>query len=177
MNANNSMPAKMTLVEMVTDLINLIKKEELLRRHHRAYLHVRDDIHECCDALTAYINSTLIPTSEGDSPYTDPLRVCEVLRSLLAHDCQNCEDVVTISKEQYDMMVDDLLTMADMVTTVLDMRNGEIQALYEANCNVMNQIKKSLTVTNAAEDHMESILERWEDEFEDDIEPDEYFSD
>lgn len=66
MNANNSMPAKMTLVEMVTDLINLIKKEELLRRHHRAYLHVRDDIHECCDALTAYINSTLIPTSEGD---------------------------------------------------------------------------------------------------------------
>ena len=43
MNANNSMPAKMTLVEMVTDLINLIKKEELLRRHHRAYLHVRDD--------------------------------------------------------------------------------------------------------------------------------------
>ena len=59
MNANNSMPAKMTLVEMVTDLINLIKKEELLRRHHRAYLHVRDDIHECCDALTAYINSTM----------------------------------------------------------------------------------------------------------------------
>lgn len=44
MNANNSMPAKMTLVEMVTDLINLIKKEELLRRHHRAYLHVRDRI-------------------------------------------------------------------------------------------------------------------------------------
>ena len=51
MNANNSMPAKMTLVEMVTDLINLIKKEELLRRHHRAYLHVRDRecIIQCLD--------------------------------------------------------------------------------------------------------------------------------
>ena len=47
----------MSLIHMITDLVSLIHKEEMLRKHHRAYLHVRDEIMVSCDTIMSFISS------------------------------------------------------------------------------------------------------------------------
>ena len=53
------------LISMTTELIKLIREEETLRKHHRAYLHVREAILEGSNELMAYINAQLMKCGEG----------------------------------------------------------------------------------------------------------------
>ena len=43
------------LMGMTIELVNLIRKEEELKKHHRAYLHVRAEIEKRADAVTEFI--------------------------------------------------------------------------------------------------------------------------
>lgn len=58
------MDSYFTLIGMAAELIKLIREEETLRKHHRAYLHVREDILESSRELMAYINAELMKCGE-----------------------------------------------------------------------------------------------------------------
>lgn len=168
------------LISMTTELIKLIREEETLRKHHRAYLHVREAILEGSNELMAYINAQLMKCGEGKrfsyipkSEYFDNYPFAE------AEDDED-EETVTISKEQYEDMIDDLLTMAELIDMVSDMRTKDIRFIQEM-AKLMPAYaeyeKSRLALYREAAKEAEAIFDRWEDELDEDYEPDEYFSD
>ena len=52
-DVKEGMDSYFSLISMTADLIKLIREEETLRKHHRAYLHVREDILESSNELMA----------------------------------------------------------------------------------------------------------------------------
>ena len=168
------------LISMTTELIKLIREEETLRKHHRAYLHVREAILEGSNELMAYINAQLMKCGEGKrfsyiprSEYIDNYPFDE------AEDDED-EETVTISKTQYEDMIDDLLTMAELIDMVSDMRTKDIRFIQEM-AKLMPAYaeyeKSRLALYREAAKEAEAIFDRWEDELDEDYEPDEYFSD
>lgn len=168
------------LISMTTELIKLIREEETLRKHHRAYLHVREAILEGSNELMAYINAQLMKCGEGKrfsyipkSEYIDNYPFAE------AEDDED-EETVTISKEQYEDMIDDLLTMAELIDMVSDMRTKDIRFIQDMAkfMPAYAEYEKSrLSLYREAAKEAEAILDRWEDEIDDGYEPEEYFSD
>ena len=170
------------LISMTTELIKLIREEETLRKHHRAYLHVREAILEGCNELMAYINAQLMKCGEGKrfsyipkSEYIDNYPFAE------AEDDED-EETVTISKEQYEDMIDDLLTMAELIDMVSDMRTKDVRAIQEFGKFIPAYAayeRNRLSLYREAAKEAESIIDRWEDELDEDedYESDEYFSD
>lgn len=168
------------LLSMTTELIKLIREEETLRKHHRAYLHVREEILEGCDELMAFIHAELsrhsdhlhfnyIPKSEDNDGY--PFAEAE--------DGED-KETVTITKAQYEDMIDDLLTMAELIDMVSDMRTKDIRFIQEMARfmpSYSEYEKSRLSLYREAAKEAEAIFDRWEDELDDDYEPDEYFSD
>ena len=94
--------------------------------------------------------------------------------------CDEDEETVTISKEQYEDMIDDLLTMAELIDMVSDMRTKDIRFIQEM-AKLMPAYaeyeKSRLALYREAAKEAEAIFDRWEDELDEDYEPDEYFSD
>lgn len=171
------------LIEMTAELVRLIREEETLRKHHRAYLHVREAILDGCNELMAYINAELTKCGEErhfqyipKSEYSDGYPFAE------AEDADDDEDeeTVTIPKEQYEDMIDDLLTMAELIDMVSDMRTKDtrfIQEMAKFMPAYAEYEKSRLSLYREAAKEAEAIFDRWEDELDDDYEPDEYFSD
>ena len=92
------------------------------------------------------------------------------------------EDTVTLPKEQYDSMIEDLLTMAELIDMVSDMRTKDVRAIQEFGKFIPAYAayeRNRLSLYREAAKEAESIIDRWEDELDEDedYEPDEYFSD
>lgn len=163
------------LMGMAVDLIALIRREDELKKHHRAYLHVRAEIERKADGLMEYIAGIV-----------DGLAGKELSCHVAAEDgfpfagTEDGDECVTISKEKYDLMIEDLLTMAELLDMVADMRTKDVRAIQEFGKYVPAFAafeKNRLSLYREAAKEAEDILNRWEDEIDEDDEPDEYFSD
>ena len=90
---------------------------------------------------------------------------------------------VTIAKEDYETMIDDLLTMSEIIQCVADMRTQDVKAIREFGKFVPAFAafeKNRLSLYREAAKEAEEIFDRWADEIDDldeDYEPDEFFSD
>ena len=83
-------------------------------------------------------------------------------------------------RHKYDLMIEDLLTMAELLGMVADMRTKDVRAIQEFGKYVPAFAafeKNRLSLYREAAKEAEDILTRWEDEIDEDDEPDEYFSD
>ena len=83
-------------------------------------------------------------------------------------------------RHKYDLMIEDLLTMAELLGMVADMRAKDVRAIQEFGKYVPAFAafeKNRLSLYREAAKEAEDILNRWEDEIDEDDEPDEYFSD
>lgn len=165
------------LMGMTMELLRLYHKESELKKHHRAYLHVREEIGKCADETAELISGILDSLMEKEHIYhvagspAAPVDDMEV---------EDEGDTVTIPKEKYDSMVEDLLTMAELIDMVSDMRTRDVRAIQEFAKFVpafAAYERNRLSVYREAAKEAESIIDRWEDELDDDYEPDEYFSD
>ena len=92
------------------------------------------------------------------------------------------DDFVTIPKEKYDSMIEDLLTMAELIDMVSDMRTKDVRTIQEFGKFIPAYAayeRNRLSLYREAAKEAEDIIDRWEDELDDDedCEPDEYFSD
>lgn len=163
------------LMGMTIELINLIHKEEELKKHHRAYLHVRAEIENRADAVMEFIAGIVDElnakehfchvSTEGAIPFAE---------------AEDEGEAVTIPKDKYDLMIEDLLTMAELLGMVADMRTKDVRAIQEFGKYVPAFAafeKNRLSLYREAVKEAEDILNRWEDEIDEDDEPDEYFSD
>ena len=167
------------LMGLTVELVNLIHKEDELKKHHRAYLHVREEIAECADEAAEFISGLLDFLMEKDHIYRvtgSPAAGAD------AEEDDGEGDTVTIPKERYDSMVEDLLTMAELIDMVSDMRTKDVRAIQEFGKFIPAYAayeRNRLSLYREAAKEAESIIDRWEDELDDDedYEPDEYFSD
>ena len=163
------------LMGMTIELVNLIHKEEELKKHHRAYLHVRAEIENRADAVMELIAGIVDElnakehfyhvSAEGAFPFAK---------------AEDEGEAVTIPKDKYDLMIEDLLTMAELLGMVADMRTKDVRAIQEFGKYVPAFAafeKNRLSLYREAAKEAEDILTRWEDEIDEDDEPDEYFSD
>ena len=163
------------LMGMTIELVNLIHKEEELKKHHRAYLHVRGEIENRADAVMEFIAGIVDElnakehfyhvSAEGAFPFAK---------------AEDEGEAVTIPKDKYDLMIEDLLTMAELLGMVADMRTKDVRAIQEFGKYVPAFAafeKNRLSLYREAAQEAEDILNRWEDEIDEDDEPDEYFSD
>ena len=163
------------LMGMTIELINLIHKEEELKKHHRAYLHVRAEIENRADAVMELIAGIVDElnakehfyhvSAEGAFPFAK---------------AEDEGEAVTIPKDKYDLMIEDLLTMAELLGMVADMRTKDVRVIQEFGKYVPAFAafeKNRLRLYREAAQEAEDILNRWEDEIDKDDEPDEYFSD
>ena len=163
------------LMGMTIELVNLIHKEEELKKHHRAYLHVRAEIENRADAVMEFIAGIVDElnakehfyhvSAEGAFPFAK---------------AEDEGEAVTIPKDKYDLMIEDLLTMAELLGMVADMRTKDVRAIQEFGKYVPAFAafeKNRLRLYREAAQEAEDILNRWEDEIDEDDEPDEYFSD
>lgn len=168
------------LISMTADLIKLIREEETLRKHHRAYLHVREDILEGCNELMAHINAELVKHSGGKHFGYIPKSESNDSYPFAEADDDEDEETVTISKKQYEDMIDDLLTMAELIDMVSDMRTKDIhfiQEMAKLMPTYAEYEKSRLAIYREAAKDAEAIFDRWKDELDECYEPYEYFSD
>lgn len=167
------------LMGLTVELVNLIRKEDELKKHHRAYLHVREEIAECADEAAEFISGLLDFLMEKDHIYRvtgSPAAGAD------AEEDDGEGDTVTIPKERYDSMVEDLLTMAELIDMVSDMRTKDVRAIQEFGKFIPAYAayeRNRLSLYREAAKEAESIIDRWEDELDEDedYESDEYFSD
>ena len=176
-DVKEGMDSYFSLISMTADLIKLIREEETLRKHHRAYLHVREDILENSDELMAFMNAALLKCGEGKhigyipkSEYNDGYPFAVV-------DADDDEDaLVVIAKSDYDSLIEDILTLAELVTMVTEMRTRDLKSIKE--------LSKFIPAFAAFERNRISVykdtrFEAYEiiDRLDDMEEPYEYFSD
>lgn len=95
-------------------------------------------------------------------------------------EAEDNDETVTLSKEKYDLMIEDLLTMAELIEMVSDMRTKDVRVIGELGKYVPAFAafeKGRLSLYREAAKEAEGIVERWDEELDDGYEPDEYFSD
>ena len=156
------------LMGLTVELVNLIREESELKKHHRAYLHIREEIDECISAVTEHITDTLDALTDKEVTVR-----CEDFPFAKAEDN---DKTVTLPKEKYDLMVEDLLTMAELIDMVSDMRTKDVRMIGELSKYVPTFPafeKGRLSLYREAAKEAEEIMQRWDDDFE----PDEYFAD
>ena len=121
------------LFKALWELTDLIRLESDLKKHHRAYLHVREDIDEkvkearqimtkvSVDMIGFYFKVDVPESSNSDenTPFAD------------AAD----DEAVSIPKDKYELMIDDLLTMSEIIQCVADMRTQDVKAISASSAS------------------------------------------
>lgn len=175
------------VIDMSADLITLIHEETELKKHHRAYLHVHEELEDCADEMAARMQEIFDETT--DCVIGLMKDVHETFRVRKQEAAEDDADTVTIAKEDYETMIDDLLTMSEIIQCVADMRTQDVKAIREFGKFVPAFAafeKNRLNLYREAAKEAEEIFDRWADEIDDldedfmedeDYEPDEYYSD
>ena len=175
------------IIDMSADLIALIREETELKKHHRAYLHVHEELEDCADEIAARMQEIFDETT--DCVIGLMKDVHEPFRVRKQEAAEDDADTVTIAKEDYETMIDDLLTMSEIIQCVADMRTQDVKAIREFGKFVPAFAafeKNRLSLYREAAKEAEEIFDRWADEIDDldedfmedeDYEPDEYYSD
>ena len=175
------------VIDMSADLIALIREETELKKHHRAYLHVHEELEGCADEMAARMQEIFDETA--DCVIGLMKDVHETFRVRKQEAAEDDADTVTIAKEDYETMIDDLLTMSEIIQCVADMRTQDVKAIRELGKFVPAFAafeKNRLRLYREAAKEAKEIFDRWADEIDDldedfmedeDYEPDEYYSD
>ena len=210
MNKMISIPAKdaieygentNAMFSLLSELRELLMTETRLKKHHRPYLHLREQIDEKVKEIAPVLTKVAVDMLAlrcSAVSVEDDVDCAGCICEDCEEDCRMCkdspcydgdsedledeEDTVTLPKEQYDLMVEDLLTMAELIDMVSDMRTKDVRTIQEFGKFIPAYAayeRNRLSLYREAAKQAESIIDRWEDELDEDedYEPDEYFSD
>ena len=187
------------MFSLLSELRELLMTETRLKKHHRPYLHLREQIDEKVKEIAPVLTKVAVDMLAlrcSALPVEDDMDCAGCVCEDCEEDCRMCkespcydgdgeapedaEDTVTIPKEKYDLMVEDLLTMAELIDMVSDMRTRDVTGIRELAKYIPGFAsfeKERLSLYRAAAKEAEEIMDRWEDMLDEDDEPDEYFSD
>ena len=85
------------VIDMSADLIALIREETELKKHHRAYLHVHEELEDCADEMAARMQEIFDETT--DCVIGLMKDVHETFRVRKQEAAEDDADTVTIAKE------------------------------------------------------------------------------
>ena len=85
------------IIDMSADLIALIREETELKKHHRAYLHVHEELEDCADEMAARMQEIFDETT--DCVIGLMKDVHETFRVRKQEAAEDDADTVTIAKE------------------------------------------------------------------------------
>lgn len=185
------------------ELIRLLEVENELKKHHRAYLHVRECIDQLIEEtapkvseiaadLAAVMNTGFsVDIADGEA------RDCEDCACFDCEgDCLSCKespcydgreddypfaeadpsissgyafedsDIVLISKKDFDTMLDDVITLAELVEIVTEMRTQDMEFIQKHARQFPSFAayeRKRLKVYKDANAEADAILDRWDD--------------
>ena len=179
------------MFSLLSELRELLMTETRLKKHHRPYLHLREQIDEKVKEIAPVLTKVAVDmlalrcsavSVEDDVDCEEDCRMCKDSPCYDgdSEDLEDEEDTVTLPKEQYDLMVEDLLTMTELIDMVSDMRTRDVTGIRELAKYIPGFAsfeKERLSLYRAAAKEAEEIMDRWEDVLDEDDEPDEYFSD
>ena len=119
-NTTKPIDLLLEVIDMSADLIALIHEETELKKHHRAYLHVHEELEDCADQMAERMQEIFDETT--DCVFKLMKDVHETFRVRKQEAAEDDADTVTIAKEDYETMIDDLLTMSEIIQCVADMQ-------------------------------------------------------
>lgn len=160
---------------MTADLIQLIRKESELKKHHRAYLHVREEIDRCVDETADRIAGIIDELDKKEHIY-HVVQNSEDFPFAVIDDEDDEDSMVVIAKSDYDALIEDILTLGELVTMVTEMRTNDLRSIHELSKFVPGFAafeRNRLDIYKDARFESDEILNRLEDMEE----PYEYFSD
>ena len=97
------------VIDMSADLIALIHEETELKKHHRAYLHVHEELEDCADQMAERMQEIFDETT--DCVIKLMKDVHETFRVRKQEAAEDDADTVTIAKEDYNGFDDDTLRL------------------------------------------------------------------
>ena len=150
------------------------------------------------------VSGDMLRTAFASKQHEETADCEECVCSDCPHDCLSCKDSpcsdsrdtgndtpfaeaededdasILFPRQMYDDMIDDMLTMAELIDMVCDMRTADVKAIRELSKYIPGFAafeKNRLSVYRDAAKEAEDIINRWDEELNGSDEPDEYFSD
>ena len=163
------------MMGLTSELIRLIRKESELKKHHRAYLHVREEIDKCVAEAADHIAGIIDDLSEKEHIY-HVVHDGEDFPFAVVDEDDDEDGMVVIAKSDYDGLIEDILTLAELVTVVTEMRTRDLKSINELSKFIPAFAafeRNRISVYKDARFEADEIIDRL-DEME---EPYEYFSD
>ena len=164
-----------TLAEMHLNLISLYEKESHLKKHHKAYLHVRDHADQVCADDKKKVQD-LLEQLIAEVPETDDE---DTERGFDPDWCAGCENYEVCSREETasdkEMDVFDLPEgMVVMDTGTLGVMQDDMLALTETIDHLVSvyrdmiagkgvDAKTMFTILKAASEQSQEVFKRWDE--------------
>lgn len=153
---------------MLGDLIGLYEKESQLKKHHRAYLHVREHADQACkyykekmkEIANHWVDQKVTCEDMGCQPSNDPYEKDFVKDSKMekyqVQDQEFPKGMVLMSSESLGVMQDDVICLTEAVDTMAALFKALI-----AGCPMQKEDMQS--VVNMTSALSEEIMKRWEE--------------
>lgn len=164
------------VTQMSIDLIELIRRESELKKHHRAYLHVQDELDRTANKSLARIDEILEEREDHDADDSCgdcPCCGCENCETCPVSPCSEEADaeesvdegVVAMSKADFDQMVEDVLTLAELVDMVCHFRCEDLK-LLDKYAKLLPDLASyehgRIGIYKDASFEAEAVMDRWD---------------
>lgn len=163
------------LAKMHLELIRLYEEESHLKKHHKAYLHIRDHADQVCKEDKEKVNAMLQQFIQGDFDYENTPVVEE--REFDPEDCRGCADydeckkaaeedgldvfalpegLVVMSTEDLGVMQDDMLALTETVDHLVSVYRGMMSGKGV-------DMKEMFSMLEGASKQSQEVFKRWDD--------------
>ena len=164
-----------SLAKMHLELIRLYEEESHLKKHHKAYLHIRDHADQVCKEDKEKVNAMLQQFIRGDFDYENTPVVEE--REFDPEDCKGCADydeckkaaeedgldvfalqegLVVMSTEDFGVMQDDMLALTETVDHLVSVYRGMMSGKGV-------NMKEMFSMLEGASKQSQEVFKRWDD--------------
>ena len=155
--------AVMNLAAMHMDLIRLYEKESHLKKHHKAYLHIRDHADEVCkkdkEKVKNIVDQVLCaPGSEKRDAEAECQNLCFCENCLMPEDgdvFDTPEGIVTMPTESLGIMQDDMLGMAEAIDHIAELVNDVLEGKRVTEEQMRPVIKAATKLSR-------EVFQRWD---------------
>ena len=138
------------LYGMLARMISMYALESELKKHHKAYLHVRDEADELCQVYSCVLsamkkrwNNVLLQEIGKDAFKNEPEK--------------KAQSGVLMSNESFENIMDDTLCL----TECIDVLSDNLESLVKAVALPETIKSQYVNITNSARAVADDVLERW----------------
>lgn len=157
----------MVLHTMLKDLIKMYQLESQLKRHHKAYLHVREQADEMCEVFSCTMDA--MNRRMEPAVITAMMTQASATINTAADPCENCttccgacmeengqEEAVVMPVSSFETMQDDMICMGEGI----DLLITAIQSLLSGQSIPKTSLEK---ICEAVSEMADDVCDRWSD--------------